>query len=64
MPDDVDTNSLDRALSEAAAALLHEIRTEPVPQSITVLAEQLQAALDQRLKVHVVGLVNTAADLV
>ena len=41
--------SLDRALVEAAAALIGEIKAEPVRQSITDLAEQLQAALDEKL---------------
>ena len=41
--------SLDRALVEAAAALLKEIQSEPVPQPITDLAEQLQAVLDKTL---------------
>ena len=41
--------SLDRALVEAAAALLNAIQSEPVPPPITDLAEQLQAVLDKKL---------------
>lgn len=40
--------SLDRALVEAAAALLEEIHSEPVSQSIIDLADQLQAVLDKK----------------
>ena len=45
--DDKRDSSLDQALTAAAAALLKEIHTEPVPQSIIDLANRLQAVLDK-----------------
>ena len=42
----------DHALTNALAALLKEIRTEPVPEAISLLARQLQTALDEKLKVR------------
>ena len=42
----------DSELTIALAALLKEIRAEPVPESISLLAGQLQTALDEKLKVR------------
>lgn len=49
-PDSSEDLFSDHVLTNAMAALLTEIRSEPVPESISLLAGQLQAALDQRLK--------------
>lgn len=46
MTQDASAPPADPALAEAISTLLQQIKAEPVPEQITILAQRLQAKLD------------------